>query len=298
MKPTSRSISTIPAASTISSSGSRRRSIPLRSSRRSTSCSPRGRPRSTTPRCAERSTPRSTDTKSCRSSAAKEPLPTSATPAESPGYLPYCPYTADPDRQPRHHGPPLAPTSPRPARSSSGFNGLGCESRWSIPLLSGDLRCRVWKLHGRTGELGYEGSVRTLSPGAFLRPEKRVPDGIRWVPRRLPGRVQLHHADVHVRGTYSPSAASAGFCDLKIDAMIDDATQLQLDDPGQGGRRPLGWRSNARSSTRLRGRVARESDRRRVRLRTSGQLPGAPCGARYSISSGFDSGVAYDAFLP
>ena len=118
-------------------------------------------------------------------------------------------------------------------------------------------------------KLGYVGSVEQVVPRSASTHQT---SSSRWRSTYGP-RITRPHRTSSPTGSRATRSypPSAGFCDPRIDAMIDRATQMQLDDPAAAGA-PLG---EDRSGDRRPGsvRVARESDRRRVRLRASGQLP-------------------------
>ena len=88
---------------------------------------------------------------------------------------------------------------------------------------------------GLLSELGYEGSVRTLSQDEFYDPGNEFQMAFDAFAADYPAASSFITAMFSCEGTYSPSAASAGFCDPKIDAMIDRATQLQVGDPTRAG---------------------------------------------------------------
>ena len=81
-------------------------------------------------------------------------------------------------------------------------------------------------------ELGYLGNLRTVTSGELSRPDNEF----RWCPRggaptTLPPRISSPTGS-HVRRNLSPSP---GFCDPGIDAMIDRASRVQLEDPAAAG---------------------------------------------------------------
>ena len=158
-------------------------------------------------------------------------------PPNLPGYEPYCPYTADP-------GPA--------AKASWSAPGLDIAQAHRVVQRSGTAGMRVtleyplafWGPQGAAfgnymvgllGELGYEGSVRTLSPGEFYDPRNEFQMAFDAFSADYPAASNFITQMFRCDGTYSPSAASAGFCDPKIDAMIDRATRLQLGDPAAAG---------------------------------------------------------------
>ena len=213
-------------------------------------------------------------------------------PPNLPGYEPYCPYTADagPAAKAPWSAPGLDIAEAHRVVQRSGTAGMPVVLEYPPALRRS--RGRVRELHGRAPRrTRIRGEREDPLAKGVLRPRKRVPDGIRWVRRRLPGCVQLHHAMFSCEGTYSPSAASTGFCDPEIDAMIDRATQLQLDDPAAAGalwaeveraivdQAPYVWLRTGSLSSSSPNAWATTS--------------GAFCGARSSISSGSASrGVA------
>jgi YVTN family beta-propeller protein len=158
-------------------------------------------------------------------------------PPNLPGYLPYCPYTADPGpaANASWSAPGLDIAQARKVVQRSGTAGMRVTLEYP-PAFWGPQGAAFGNyMVGLLGELGYEGSVRTLSPGEFYDPRNEFQMAFDGFLADYPAASNFITQMFGCEGTYSPSAASSGFCDPKIDAMIDDATQLQLDDPAAAG---------------------------------------------------------------
>jgi YVTN family beta-propeller protein len=145
-------------------------------------------------------------------------------PPNFPGYEPYCPYTSDPG--PGGEGSWTGPDLERAKGmvQRSGTAGMRVEfefnpdAGWPPPL--GEYLIELLE------DLGYRGSVRALSPRES--PSSEFQMGIQgWGPDypTASGMFNLQH-------TCDASLAPlSGFCDPRIDAMIDHAIQVQTDDP-------------------------------------------------------------------
>jgi peptide/nickel transport system substrate-binding protein len=162
------------------------------------------------------------------------PLPTCQTlPPNFPGYEPYCPYTMDPG--PEGEGSWTAPD---------------LEGARELVKRSGTAGMRVvfeydnvdWKPLGPSlGEymvelledLGYRGSVRAVPPRDIYRPGREFQMVVTaWGP--LYPAASDFIASLHKCGaTFHP--IRSGFCDPAIDAMIDRAIEIQLEDPAAAG---------------------------------------------------------------
>jgi peptide/nickel transport system substrate-binding protein len=80
------------------------------------------------------------------------------------------------------------------------------------------------------GELGYRGSVSL--PGDFYSRDHE------WLMALDGWGSDYPAASNFIKGRFTcdaPLTPSAGFCDPRIDAMIERATRMQLDDPAQAG---------------------------------------------------------------
>jgi peptide/nickel transport system substrate-binding protein len=158
-------------------------------------------------------------------------------PPNLPGYEPYCPYTADPGpgASASWSAPGLDVAQARKVVQRSGTAGMRVTLEYP-PAFWGPQGAAFGNyMVGLLGELGYEGSVRTLSPGEFYNPRNEFQMAFDAFLADYPAASNFITQMFRCQGTYSPSAASAGFCDPKIDAMIDRATRLQLGDPAAAG---------------------------------------------------------------
>jgi peptide/nickel transport system substrate-binding protein len=162
------------------------------------------------------------------------PLPTCQTlPPNFPGYEPYCPYTMDPG--PEGEGSWTAPDLEEARRlvNRSGTAGMRVVFEYDNvdwkpvgPSLGGYM---VELLE----ELGYRGSVRPVPPRDLYRPGREFQMVVTgWGP--LYPAASDFIASLHKCGaTFHPILS--GFCDPGIDAMIDRAIEIQLEDPAAAG---------------------------------------------------------------
>ena len=161
-------------------------------------------------------------------------LPTCQTlPPNFPGYEPYCPYTMDPG--PEGEGSWTAPDleEARELVDRSGTAGM----RVVFEYENVD-----WKPVGPSlGEymvelledLGYNGSVRGVPPRDIYRPGREFQMVVNaWGP--LYPAASDFIASLHKCGAAFHPIRS-GFCDPRIDAMIDRAIEIQLEDPAAAG---------------------------------------------------------------
>ena len=157
-------------------------------------------------------------------------------PPNFPGYEPYCPYTLDPG--PGGDGSWTAPDMEEAQRlvDRSGTNGMRVvleydpvEGAFLGPGL-GDYGDYIIEL---LEDLGYRGSVRPVPADELERPGREfqmVPTG--WgmlYPAASDFIASLHKCGA----TFHP--IRSGFCDRRIDAMIDRAVEMQVEDPAATG---------------------------------------------------------------
>ena len=272
----------IPGSSKSSSCGSRRRSIPLRipatffavlntrvaplrQRRRATGDEPRARPG-----------PGRADLRRRSRGATHVP----ATPAELPGVRALLSVHDGPRTGGEGRGP--ARTSRRPKRLVRRSGTAGMRVVFEIaPCHIGSLERTLWGLHGRAAR------------GARIPREREGrPDETSTIAAlEFQMAVDAWGADYPAASNFitacstcdASSIPSSGFCDPRIDAMIDRASQMQLDDPAAAGalwaeidraivdQAPYLWLVNP--------------IRRRVRLRTRGQLPVQPSVGRAAQSA-------------
>jgi peptide/nickel transport system substrate-binding protein len=153
-------------------------------------------------------------------------------PPNFPGYQPYCPYTIEPG--PNGHGPWIAPDL-REAKElvrRSGTAGMRVVFEYELPLWAPWGAPLGRYLVGLLDELGYRGSVEALPPRDFFSPGNEFQMVFRGWAADYPAAsnfiVPFHSCDASF---YPPS----GFCDPDIDALIDRASRLQLEDPAAAG---------------------------------------------------------------
>jgi YVTN family beta-propeller protein len=153
-------------------------------------------------------------------------------PPNFPGYKPYCPYTIDPGPEGAWTGPDVEEA--RRLVRRSGTRGMRVEveiAPWFTSLFSkaqqtllGDYMIEL------LGELGYRGSMRP--PRDFDRSHHE------WQMAVTAWGLDYPAASNFITGWLTCDASltpSAGFCDHRIDAMIERATRMQLDDPVEAG---------------------------------------------------------------
>ena len=153
-------------------------------------------------------------------------------PPNFPGYEPYCPYTKN--RGPQGEGPWIAPDVERAKRlvRRSGTAGMRVvfeyESPkgdpWGVPLGN--------YLVGLLDELGYRGSVKPVSFNARYSPGHRFQMAFQGWGADYPA-ASTFIVPLHTCG--ASATQPSGFCDPGIDAMIDRASGLQLEDPVASG---------------------------------------------------------------
>ena len=154
-------------------------------------------------------------------------------PPNFPGYEPYCPFTSDPG--PGGKGLWSAP-------------GVGIEEARAIVRRSGTAGMRVvfeyppeyWTqgadmgkyMVELLGKLGYRGSVKRHSLEAFYDPENEFQMALAaW-------SADFNAASNFVNGFFTCDAVftpQSGFCDRRIDEMVEEATRVQIDDPVAAG---------------------------------------------------------------
>ena len=168
-------------------------------------------------------------------------------PPNFPGYEPYCPYTMDPGPEGRGRGPPRTSRRPKGSSDRSGTAGMRVVFEYAPAFWpQGD---RPGRLHGRAARRARIPREREGHPARrLLQPRQRVPDGAStgWAADYPAASNFITNSS---RATH-PLPLSSGFCDPRIDAMIDRATRCRPTTrprPARSGRRSI-----ARSSTRPR----------------------------------------------
>jgi peptide/nickel transport system substrate-binding protein len=152
-------------------------------------------------------------------------------PPNFPGYEPYCPYTSNPG--PDGEGAWTAPDLEEARRlvKRSGTEGMRVVFEYGLPdwePLGPGIGASMIQL---LEDLGYRGSVRPVSATEFFDPDFQMALQA-WAPDYPAAStffIQIHTCV----GSFRPAS---GFCEPGIDAMIDRATQMQVDDPATAGR--------------------------------------------------------------
>jgi len=157
-------------------------------------------------------------------------------PPNFPGYKPYCPYTLDPG--PEGEGSWTGPDMQEALRLVRHSGTAGSRVVVKIPAFFPKLSEAQARLLGDymrelLDDLGYVGSVeRVADPNDFYSPELEFQMAIDAWASDYPAASNFITNRFTCGNSYFPSA---GFCDPRIDAMIDRATRLQLDDPAEAG---------------------------------------------------------------
>ena len=149
-------------------------------------------------------------------------------PPNFPGYEPFCPYTRDPGPE----GSWTAPDFEKAQRlvRRSGTDGMRVVIEWVPGFYPPGLAAYMDEM---PDELGYRGSVSVITQGEFYRAVDEFQAKIEGWAEDFPAASNFITNRFTCGALITPSAA---FCDPEIDAMIDRATQLQLDEPAVSGR--------------------------------------------------------------
>ena len=154
-------------------------------------------------------------------------------PPNFPGYEPYCPYTKNPG--PRGgEGPWIAPDleGAKELVRRSGTAGMRVVFEYESPLADpwgaplGDY------LVGLLDELGYRGRVKAVPPRELYSPGHEFQMAFQAWGADYPAASNFI-VPFHTCG--ASWVPTSGFCDPGIDAMIDRASGLQLEDPAAAG---------------------------------------------------------------
>ena len=157
-------------------------------------------------------------------------------PPNFPGYEPYCPFSSNP-------GPGGKGTWSAP--------GAGIEDARAIVRSSGTAGMSVvfdyapyyWDTRGAQlgkymvdllGKLGYNASVRRLSVGAFETLAARSSE-FQMALAAWSADFNAASNFINVFFTCDAVLNSSGFCDQRIDEMVEEATRVQIDDPVAAG---------------------------------------------------------------
>jgi peptide/nickel transport system substrate-binding protein len=157
-------------------------------------------------------------------------------PPNFPGYEPYCPYTSNPGPggEGSWTGPDIEEAQKLVRRSGTAGSRVTVKIPAFFPKLS-EAQVRVLRdyMIELLDELGYDGSVERVAHFEdFYTPDLEfdmVVDG--WI-MDYPAASNFITNRFTCDASYVPSAR---FCDPGIDAMIDRATQTQIDDPAAAG---------------------------------------------------------------
>jgi YVTN family beta-propeller protein len=152
-------------------------------------------------------------------------------PPNFPGYTPYCPYTSNPG--PQGAGSWTAPDLERAQGivRRSGTTGMRGEFEfdaigWPLAPALGEYLVELFD------DLGYRGSVRPASEEEFYGPDNDFQMGTQgWAPdyQSASSMFSPHRCDASL-------VPASRFCDPRIDAMIDRASLMQLEDPVAAGK--------------------------------------------------------------
>ena len=150
-------------------------------------------------------------------------------PPNFPGHEPYCPYTLDPG--PEGEGSWTAPDLEEAQRivRRSGTAGMRVEFEYT-PALGAEWAPLSEYMVELLDELGYRGSAKQITYGEYqsLGNEFQM-EGGGWL------------ADYPAASTFidmfscETTTYASGLCDPRIDAMIDRAVRLQVEDPAAAG---------------------------------------------------------------
>jgi YVTN family beta-propeller protein len=154
-------------------------------------------------------------------------------PPNFPGYEPYCPYTLNP--APEGKGSWSAPDMEKALRLVRRSGTAGAQVLVKLPPFH--LSQASWGLVGDymielLDELGYVGSVKQVDTDHLYSRKLEFDMAVdAWI-MDYPAASNFFTYRFTCDTSYPPSP---GFCDPRIDAMIDRATQMQIDDPVAAG---------------------------------------------------------------
>jgi len=156
-------------------------------------------------------------------------VPTCQTlPPNFPGYEPYCPYTVDPGPEGQWTAADLEQAQAIVRRSGT----QGMRVVFEMPRTNGRLGERVGEFMVELfDQLGYRGSLRLISDREYWGRNEFQMTLLGWFPDYPAASnfiASLHRCGATVR-------PGSGFCDPRIDAMIDRAIRVQADDPAASG---------------------------------------------------------------
>jgi YVTN family beta-propeller protein len=150
-------------------------------------------------------------------------------PPNFPGYEPYCPYTSNPGPggEGSWSGPDMQEALRLVRRSGTAGSRVVVKLHPYMPIPLGDYMVEL------LDKLGYVGSVEQVGTfNHFYSPDLEFQMATDGWGSDYPAASNFITNRFTCDTSFHPSA---GFCDPRIDAMIDRATQLQLGDPAAAG---------------------------------------------------------------
>jgi peptide/nickel transport system substrate-binding protein len=154
-------------------------------------------------------------------------------PPNFPGYEPYCPYTLDPG--PGGEGSWSGPDMQKALRLVRHSGTAGSRVTVKFPPFFSDAQVRLLGNYmlKLLDELGYIGNVEQVDTlDDFYTPDLEFDMVFDAWAMDFPAASNFITNRFTCDTSYSPSA---GLCDPRIDAMIERATRMQLDDPVAAG---------------------------------------------------------------
>jgi len=153
-------------------------------------------------------------------------------PPNFPGYKPYCPYTMDPGPEGAWTGPDVEKARRLVRRSGTrGMRVVVEIAPWFTSLFSKAQQTLLGNyMIELLGEVGYRGSMRP--PRDFDRSHHEWQMALDAWGQDYPAASNFITNRFTCDASWVPSP---GFCDPRIDAMIERATRMQLDDPVEAG---------------------------------------------------------------
>ena len=153
-------------------------------------------------------------------------------PPNFPGYVPYCPYTMDP--QPDGEGLWTAPNLQEAQRlvRRSGTAGMRVVFEYTSTFWDPEGRFLGKYVVNLLDKLGYRGSVRSVPVSDFYSPANEFQMALDAWGEDYPAASNFISNRFTCGASLNPSAA---LCDPEIDAMIDRAFRVQADDPAASG---------------------------------------------------------------
>jgi peptide/nickel transport system substrate-binding protein len=150
-------------------------------------------------------------------------------PPNFPGYVPFCPYTVDPT--PGGSGSWTAPDLEKAKRivRRSGTAGMQVVFEWPPAFWREAPRLGEYMVE-LLGQLGYRGRESRFSPEAFYRP-REFQMALNGFAADYPAASSFFFNDT----CHTSLAPVSAFCDPRIDGMVDQAIEMQAEDPVASG---------------------------------------------------------------